>query len=144
MGPVVPFETASNDGVSEGEEVVEVVGVDGIAGREGASGVGAGALVGEDPEIELGEEAGEVGEGVVGGGGEGFDPERGAYVDWVLFEKRVRIFFVVAVVFLFIGLEVDVVVVWSLGRERGEGVEGGECVEPGMVAGVKVFDDFPH
>lgn len=140
MGLVVPFETASNDGVSEGEEVVEVVGVDGVAGREGAGGVGAGALVGEDPQVEFGEEAGEVGEGVVVWGGERFDPQRGAYVDWVLFEKRVRVFFVV----LFLRLEVVVVVIWSLGGERREGVEGGDCVERGTVAGVKVFDDFPH
>lgn len=74
MGLVVPVKTAADDGVAEGEKVAEDVGVDGVAGREGAGGVGVGALVGEEPEVEVGEETGEVGEGGVFWGGEGFDP----------------------------------------------------------------------
>jgi len=62
VGFVVPFETVADDGVAEGEEGVEDGGVDGVTGREGAGGVGAGALVSEEPEVEVGEEAGEVGE----------------------------------------------------------------------------------
>lgn len=63
LGLLVPSIVPANDGVSEGEEVVEDVGVDGVAGRERAGHVSAAALVGEDPEVEFGEEAGEVGEG---------------------------------------------------------------------------------
>jgi len=65
VGFVVPFETDPDDGVTEG---VENGGVDGVTGREGSRCVGAGALVSEEPEVEVGEEASEV------GGGEGFDP----------------------------------------------------------------------
>ncbi|KAL6134560.1 hypothetical protein ACLB2K_066791 [Fragaria x ananassa] len=86
VGLVVPGVGSFNDGVSEGEEVVEDVGVDGVAGRERAGDLGAAALVGEDPEVEFGEEAGEVWEGCGGWGGEGFDPETGADFDWVLLE----------------------------------------------------------
>ncbi|GMY32399.1 mitochondrial protein ymf11 [Fagus crenata] len=75
MGLVVPGELASNDGDSEGEEVREDVGVYGIARRERAGHVSIGALVREDPEVELGDEAGKVGEGSVGWGREGLDPE---------------------------------------------------------------------
>lgn len=78
---------AADDGVSEGEQVGEDVEVNGVAGRERAGHVGAAALVGEDPEVELGEEAGEVGEGGVGWGREGLDPEGRADLDWVLLEK---------------------------------------------------------
>lgn len=87
MDLLVPVEMTVNDGVPEGEEVVENVGVNGIAGRECAGHVSAGALVRQDPEVEFGEEAGEVGEGDGGWGREGFDPERGAYLNWVLFEE---------------------------------------------------------
>ena len=44
------------------------MGVDGIARRERAGHVSTGALVREDPEVELGDEASEVGEGSVGWG----------------------------------------------------------------------------
>lgn len=76
-----------NDGVPEGEEVVEDVGVNGIARRERAGHVGAGALIRQDPEVEFGEEASEVGEGDGWRGRESFDPERGAYLNWVFFEE---------------------------------------------------------
>ncbi|GMY22233.1 hypothetical protein FCV25MIE_17474 [Fagus crenata] len=75
MGLVVPGELASNDGDSEGEEVREDVGVYGIARRERAGHVSTGALVREDPEVELGDEACKVGEGSVGWGRDGLDPE---------------------------------------------------------------------
>ncbi len=75
IGLVVPSELATNDGVSEGEEVREDVGVYGITRRERAGHVSTGALVREDPEVELGDEAGKVGEGSVGWGREGLDPE---------------------------------------------------------------------
>lgn len=65
---LIPEELAANNGVSEGVEVGEDMGVDGVAGRERAGHLSAGALVGEDPEVELGEEAGEVGEGYVAWG----------------------------------------------------------------------------
>lgn len=84
----VPGVVSTNDSVSEGEEVAEEVGVDGAARRESAGDVGTAALVGEDPEVEFGKEAGEVGE--CGGGRrrrEGLDPEIGAYFNWVLFEE---------------------------------------------------------
>lgn len=74
LGLLVPSIVPAKDGVSEREEVVEDVGVDGVAGRERAGHVGAAALVGEDPEVEFGEEAGEVGEGGGWRGREGFDP----------------------------------------------------------------------
>lgn len=60
LGFVVPEELAVYDGVSEGEKVGEDLGVDGVSGRERAGHVSAGALVGEYPEVELGEEACEV------------------------------------------------------------------------------------
>ena len=69
--------------------------MDGVAGRERAGHMGAAALVGEEPEVEFGEEAGEVGEGGGGWGGEGFDPEVGADLDWVLFEEGVGVLVVV-------------------------------------------------
>ncbi|KAF3451123.1 hypothetical protein FNV43_RR07212 [Rhamnella rubrinervis] len=84
--PGRPGEVTVNDGVPKREEVVEV-GVNGIARRECASHVSAASLVRQDPEVEFGEEAGEVGEGDGRWGREGFDPERGAYLNWVFFEE---------------------------------------------------------
>lgn len=46
--------------------------------------MGAGALVGQDPEVELGEETREVGEGFVSVG-LGLDPKGGDDLDWVFF-----------------------------------------------------------
>lgn len=46
LGLFVPIEFAANDGVSEGEEVMEDVEVDSVARRERAGHVSAGALVG--------------------------------------------------------------------------------------------------
>lgn len=63
-----------DDSVAEGEERLECVRVNSIAGRESAGHMGAGALVGEDPEVEFGEEAGDVWEGSGGWRREGFDP----------------------------------------------------------------------
>lgn len=63
VGLVVPDETTADNGVAEREEGVEDWGVDCVAWRESSRGVGAGALVGEEPEVEVGEETGEVGEG---------------------------------------------------------------------------------
>lgn len=80
-----------NDGVAEGQEVVEDLRVDGVAGRERAGHVGTGALVGQDPEVEFGEEAGEVGEGGCGRRREGFHPHGQAYLNWVFFEERMRV-----------------------------------------------------
>lgn len=48
--------------------------MNGVARRESAGDVGTGALIGEDPKIEIGEETVEVGEGSVFWGREGFDP----------------------------------------------------------------------
>lgn len=62
MGLVAPFEAVVDDSVSECEEGMESVGMEGVARRERAGHVSAGALVSEDPEVELGEEAREVGE----------------------------------------------------------------------------------
>lgn len=50
--------------------------VERIARRKGTGHVGAGALVGKDPEVQLREEAGEVGEGL-SRLREGLDPEVG-------------------------------------------------------------------
>lgn len=75
LGLLVPVEIPANDGISEGEEVMEDVGVDGVAGRERAGHVSTGALIGQDPEVEFGEEAGEVGEREGGWGREGLDPQ---------------------------------------------------------------------
>lgn len=83
LGWGVPLEAAFDDGVLEGEKGEEGVGGEGGFGREGGGEVGGGALVGEDPEVEVGEEAGEVGEGF-GGVGLAFDPEGGEELDWVL------------------------------------------------------------
>lgn len=49
MGLVVPSETATNDGVSKREKVLEDVEVNGVARREGSGDVGAGTLVSEEP-----------------------------------------------------------------------------------------------
>ena len=46
MDLVVPREASPNDGVLEGEEVVEDLGVNGIARRKGTDEVGARSLVG--------------------------------------------------------------------------------------------------
>lgn len=53
---------AAERGGAEAEEGVEGGERDGVAWREGARGVRAGALVGEEPKIEAGGVAGEVGE----------------------------------------------------------------------------------
>lgn len=63
--------------------------MDGVAGRERAGHVGAGALVGQDPEVEFGEKAGEVREGSCGRRREGFDPHGRTYLNWVFFEERI-------------------------------------------------------
>jgi hypothetical protein len=99
--------------------------VNGVAGRERAGDVGAGALVGQDPEVELGEEPGEVGEGGVGWGREGLDPEGRAYLDWVLLQECVWV------------LALETLVWWwwwwvvgGEGRDTARGREGfGEAVE---------------
>lgn len=58
---MVPTEVIRpNDGVLEREERMESVGLDSVAWRERAGHVSGGALVSEDPEVELREEAGEV------------------------------------------------------------------------------------
>lgn len=83
----VPEEAAANYGVSQGEEVVEDFRLQGGAGRERAGHVGARALVGQHPEVELGEEAGEVGERSAGlTVGEGSDPEVRDHLNWVFFQ----------------------------------------------------------
>lgn len=65
----VPDEVASEDGVAEREEVREdVVGVEGVAGREEAGEVGASALVGQDPQLQLCQESSQVGERFLWGG----------------------------------------------------------------------------
>lgn len=91
MGPVVPLELAASDGAPEGQEGMERAEMNGVAGRERAGHVGAGALVGEDPEVELRQEAREVREHGGGRRGEGLHPQRGDQVDGVLLEEGVRI-----------------------------------------------------
>lgn len=59
--PEVGAARGGEDGHLEGEEGAEVGEVDGDPGGEGASVVGAGPLVGEDPEVELLKEASEIG-----------------------------------------------------------------------------------
>ena len=63
VGLVVPAETRANDVILEGEEGIESLIVESATRREGAGDVSRSALVGEDPEVELGEEACEVREG---------------------------------------------------------------------------------
>lgn len=58
--PGVGAAGGGEDGDLESEEGAEVGEVDGTPRGEGAGVVGAGALVGEDPEVELFEESGEV------------------------------------------------------------------------------------
>lgn len=53
-----------DDGIAEGDEAGERVGGNRVFGRVGAGCVSAGALIGEDPEVEFCEEAGEVLEGL--------------------------------------------------------------------------------
>lgn len=65
--------------------------MDGAPGRERAGHVGAGALVGQDPEVEFGEEASKVGDGDGGWGREGLDPHGGAYFNRVVLEERVGV-----------------------------------------------------
>lgn len=66
MGFLVPSKAGANDGVLEGEEGMESVGVEGITRRERAGHVGGSALVSENPQVELGEEACEIWEGKCG------------------------------------------------------------------------------
>lgn len=66
--------------------------VDGVLRGEGAGVVGAGALVGEDPEVELLEESGEVGEGEMWvSAREAAHPQVGAHLDGVLFHQVVGV-----------------------------------------------------
>lgn len=97
LGLLVPEELPMNDGISEGEEVGEDMRMDGVARRERACHLSAGALVGEDPEVELGEEASEVRECYIGWGRKCFDPEGGADLDRILLEERVRVLIMVVV-----------------------------------------------
>ncbi|PON72615.1 hypothetical protein PanWU01x14_063810 [Parasponia andersonii] len=82
---------AVNYSVTERQKVMEDLGMDGVPGRECASHVSARALVGQDPEVEFGEEASEVWNGNGGWGREGFDPHGGAYFNGVFLEERVRV-----------------------------------------------------
>ena len=61
-----PLEFSVEDGVAEGEEVLEGGGGDGGAGGVGAGVVGGDFLVGEEPEVEAAEEGGEGGDDAVG------------------------------------------------------------------------------
>lgn len=82
---------AAESGGAEAEEGVESGERDGVARREGAGGMGAGALVGEEPEVEAGGVTGEVGER----GGERVreraPPQGGEQVDGVVDEERIRV-----------------------------------------------------
>lgn len=65
LGLLVPGELSVKDGVPKREQVPQNMGVNGVAGRKGSGDMGTSALVGQNPEIEFGKEAGEVGEGSV-------------------------------------------------------------------------------
>lgn len=105
LGLLVPGELSVNDGVAKREQVPQHMGMNGIARRKGTRHMGTSALVGQNPEIEFGKEASEVGEGSIWWGGKGFDPERGAYFNRIFLEERVRI-----LVFVFLAVvELEVV-----------------------------------
>lgn len=73
--------------------------MDGVFRGKRTGEMGAGALVGEDPEIELLEETGEIGEGGVEvGDGEGADPEIGANLDGILAQEMMGVLVVVLMV----------------------------------------------
>lgn len=93
MGGGAPGEggVAAEGGGAEAEEGVEGGERDGLARREGAGGVGAGALVGEEPEVEAGGVAGEVGEGGGERVREGAAPQGGEEVDGVVDEQSVGV-----------------------------------------------------
>lgn len=84
LEPGAPLEFRVEDGVAEGEEVLEGGGVEGGAGGVGAGVVGGDLLVGEDPEVEATEEGGEVCDGAVGVA-EVVDPHLAAEGDAVVF-----------------------------------------------------------
>lgn len=143
LGLLVPQEFSTDDGVSKGEEVRENVGVNSAAGRESAGRMGTGALVREDPEVKLREEASKVGEGGVGRGREGLNPEGRADLDWVLLEKGVRV----------LDLETLVLVRelrrrwWRVvGGEGGRGARGRHMFEEevAVAMAVEVFDGSPQ
>ena len=54
---------STNNGIAKGEKIFQNTGLNGVAGRERTCHVGTGALVGQDPEVEFGKEAGEIGQG---------------------------------------------------------------------------------
>lgn len=82
---------AAERGGAEAEEGVKSGERDGVAWREGARGMGAGTLVGEEPKVEAGGVTGEVGER----GGERVReraaPQGGEQVDGVVDEERIRV-----------------------------------------------------
>lgn len=82
---------AAEGGGAEAEEGVEGRERDGLARREGASSVGAGALVGEEPEVEAGCVAREVGEGGGERVREGAAPQGGDEVDGIVDEESVGV-----------------------------------------------------
>lgn len=61
-----PLEFSVEDGVAEGEEVLEGGSGEGGAGGVGTGVVGGDLLVGEDPEVEAAKEGGDGGDGAVG------------------------------------------------------------------------------
>lgn len=70
----IPLELIAQDGVSEGANAGKGVRGDGVFGRKSTGGVSTRTLVGEYPEVEFREEAGEVVEGFLSLG-EGLHPE---------------------------------------------------------------------
>lgn len=82
---------AAERGGAEAEEAVERGERDGLARGEGARGVGAGALIGEEPEVEAGGVAGEVGERGRLRMRESAAPQRGEEVDGVVDEEGIRV-----------------------------------------------------
>jgi hypothetical protein len=82
---------AAERGGAEAEEAVEGGERDGVARREGARGVGACALVGEEPEVEAGGVAGEVGERGRERVRERAAPQGGEEVDGVVDEEGVGV-----------------------------------------------------
>lgn len=82
---------AAERGGAEAEEAVEGGERDGVARRECARGVGARALVGEQPEVEAGGVAGEVGERGWERVRERAAPQGGQEVDGVVDEEGVGV-----------------------------------------------------
>lgn len=60
MNLLVPSKARLNDVFLEREEGMENVGMEGVTGRESTSHVSGRTLISKDPEIEVGEEAGEI------------------------------------------------------------------------------------